>query len=357
MAPRVFGALLALAMVGACAPTPLIPYGLYGPAQTLLPVGTAPVTDGRARFRQLFCERLEVDRRRDPAPDAAAGASLDCEQLLHRFPDEPLEAAAAPDGRVPEERLRIRIVPGFLGDAVSERVAPFYVSAKRMLGRGVDIDPLPVSGSGSAAYNADTIAEAIRAMDVQDDDVVILVAYSKGATDLLHFLYAYPELGAQIDAVITVVGAVNGSALADDAPELLVHTVATIGGSDLADGGGLESLKRTVQLPWLAAHPPPATPRFFSLGAFTPRENVSSVLREGYDRLAAIDPRNDSALLFYDQMVPGATLLGWANCDHWAVALPFDEGAKVTAATLVDRNAFPREALLEALLLYVREAL
>ena len=35
-----------------------------------------------------------------------------------------------------------------------------------------------------------------------------------------------------------------------------------------------------------------------------------------------IDGRNDSQVIFYDQLIPGSTLLGYLNADHWAVAVP-----------------------------------
>ena len=97
--------------------------------------------------------------------------------------------------------------------------------------------------------------------------------------------------------------------------------------------------------------------RYFSLVAFTNRDNVSAALVDGYDRLSQINPRNDGQLIFYDQILPRSTLLGYANGDHWAVALPFTEKAPTLAETFVDRNVFPRDAMLEALLSFVRENL
>jgi hypothetical protein len=40
---------------------------------------------------------------------------------------------------------------------------------------------------------------------------LILLGYSKGTTDILHFLVAYPDLALRIEAVLSVAGAVNGS--------------------------------------------------------------------------------------------------------------------------------------------------
>ena len=80
------------------------------------------------------------------------------------------------------------------------------------------------------------------------------------------------------------------------------------------------------------------------------------MLRPSYDDLSMIDPRNDGQLLFYDQIVPGSTLLGYLNADHWAIAMPIVRDV-AAARLLVDRNAFPREILLEAILKQIEEDL
>jgi hypothetical protein len=125
---------------------------------------------------------------------------------------------------------------------------------------------------------------------------------------------------------------------------------------EVGDRGGLHSLCRSTRLAWLIAQQPSPDIRYYSLVSFTSRDKVSSVLRSSYDDLSLIDPRNDSQLLFYDQILPGSTLLGYLNADHWAIALPIarDGGP---FALLVDQNAFPREVLLEAILKQIEEDL
>ena len=80
------------------------------------------------------------------------------------------------------------------------------------------------------------------------------------------------------------------------------------------------------------------------------------MLRSSYDDLSMIDPRNDGQLLFYDQIVPGSTLLGYLNADHWAIAMPIARDVEV-ARLFVDHNACPREVLLEAILKQIEEDL
>jgi hypothetical protein len=56
-------------------------------------------------------------------------------------------------------------------------------------------------------------------------------------------------------------------------------------------------------------------------------------------------------------VVPGGTLLGYLNADHWALAVPFGRTHSTLASLLVTHNAYPREALVEAILRFVEEDL
>ena len=70
-----------------------------------------------------------------------------------------------------------------------------------------------------------------------------------------------------------------------------------------------------------------------------------------------VDARNDSQVLFYDQVIPGSTLVAYLNADHWALAVPIARTHDIVGEILVDQNAFPREALHEALLRFIEEDL
>ena len=62
-------------------------------------------------------------------------------------------------------------------------------------------------------------------------------------------------------------------------------------------------------------------------------------------------------MIFYNQVVPGSVLMGYLNADHWAVAVPINRAHAMIASMFVTQNAYPREALLEALLRFVEEDL
>ena len=86
-------------------------------------------------------------------------------------------------------------------------------------------------------------------------------------------------------------------------------------------------------------------------------ERISSILRQPNDKLSLIDGRNDSQMIFYDEIIPGSTLLGYLNADHWAVAVPIARTHDTIGSLFVTQNAYPREALLEAVLRFVEEDL
>jgi hypothetical protein len=123
------------------------------------------------------------------------------------------------------------------------------------------------------------------------------------------------------------------------------------------DLGMVASLRRGNLLPWLAANPLPAHVRTFSLGAFTDRPHIARLLRGTYDLLAQVDPRNDGQMIFTDQIVPGSTLLGYANADHWAVAQALEERRSFWMGHPHRKRAFPRAVLFEAIVRFVGESL
>jgi hypothetical protein len=50
-------------------------------------------------------------------------------------------------------------------------------------------------------------------------------------------------------------------------------------------------------------------------------------------------------------------LLGYVNADHWALAVPVARSHPTIGSLFVTQNAYPREALTEAILRFVEEDL
>jgi hypothetical protein len=331
----------------------LLDYSLDTPATTLSVLGAPAVNDGRARFRQIFCDRLAAD------PEFGTEQGTTCETYLLRLEDETKPVTPAATLRESVPRLRILIVPGFMGGCYWDFAKPFEVSAARLNARGYRIDWIVVDGRSGSEHNGGQIADAVRRLDLEEDESLVLLGHSKGAVDILDFLVSYPDLAPRVAAVVSVSGAINGTPLADYLVNVYtaLEGLITPGDCPRGDDRAVVSQERSVRLSWLASHRLPDSVRYFSMVSFTQGGNVNTILREGYDMLKAIDPRNDGVLLSYDQVIPGATLLGYANADHWATAYPLEEKHPTLTKTFFLHNHYPRTALLEAIALYVAEAL
>ena len=81
---------------------------------------------------------------------------------------------------------------------------------------------------------------------------------------------------------------------------------------------------------------------------------ISQVLEVPWGALHVYSLDEDSQMIADDAIVPGGRFLAVARAGHWAVALPFDETTdpeeRRRALKAVDRNTYPRAALLEAIL-------
>ena len=339
---------LVIALLSGCTASPMLKYSLDVPAQTMSVLDAPEVQDGRARFREIFCSTLHEhpDRKR-----------RGCDELLHRLRDEAPSAPQPGPPPAPDHRLRLVFVTGLFNDCASTVALPFETAVAHLRSLGYSAEILSVSGRSSSSYNAASIAEIV-SQAPDGDQRLVLVGYSKGAVDILEFMVAYPDLAKRVSAVVSVAGAINGSPVADVAAPFYQRSLKDVSlpGCGPGDGGALASLARPARLNWLVTNRLPNA-RYFSLVSFTRPDTVSSPLRPFAAALAEIDPRNDGQLLFYDQVIPGATLLGYVNADHWAVAVPIEEKRPVLATLVTGHNWFPRDMLAEAIALYLSEQL
>lgn len=335
-----------------CAAADLQKFSLETPAQVLHPVGMPSNKDGRVRFREIFCQLLS----QTPEYQDKAG---NCGNYLTRLSDEP--GPVEQFGQLPADpiNLKVLIVPGLLGECIGDTAFPFEKAMKDLHTRGYQIEPLIVSGRSSSDHNARQIAEAVANLALEKEDLLLLIGHSKGAVDILHFLVNFPGLANRIDAVVSVAGAINGSPLSNQVPDMFSKLAAKLQfkGCDPGDSGAFRSLKRPVRLTWLANNPLPTSVSYYSVVSFTNRESINSPLLGGYDLLKGIDPRNDGLLLFSDQIIPGSILLGYVNADHWEVVLPLEDNNSIFPKSIFKQNGFPREILLHAIILFVTENL
>jgi hypothetical protein len=225
---------------------------------------------------------------------------------------------------------------------------------------GYELQAIKVDALSSSATNARQIRDAVMAMEQgAGPPRLVLIGYSKGAPDVLEAIVAYPEIRPRIAAVVSLAGAVGGSPLANEAEQYQAELLRHFPGAacDAGDGGAVASLRPAVRREWLARNPLPTGVPMYSLVTLPRPERISSILRGSADKLAMIDPRNDSQMIFYDQVIPGSALVGYLNADHWAIVLPIARSHDTIASLFVTQNAYPREAMLEALLRFVEEDL
>lgn len=322
------------------------------PAAVIYPIGTPPVIDGRTRFREIFCQLLDTET------DYQASIES-CETFLLRLSDEPPPGGIHRPLPLMDNRNQVLIVPGFLNECFSDIALPFEDAIQSLNEQGFKIDELVVSGYSSSDTNAKYIAETVENLKLDENEKLVFIGHSKGAVDLLHFLVNYPQMSKHVAAVVSVAGAINGSRLAAKAGNVYSDLALTLlsGQCDTTDDDALNSLRPSVRLSWLAANPLPKSVSYFSLAALAKRENINTLLKNNYDHLSVYSPRNDGLVLMVDQMIPGGTLLGYANVDHWSVALPLENNNFIISETIQAPQKFPRKVLLQAILAYVAEAL
>ncbi|MFO1206538.1 MAG: hypothetical protein U1E63_12550 [Burkholderiales bacterium] len=344
-------ALLSGVLAG-CASKPLLPFSTDTPPLALVPAAQAGVVDKRARFREIYCAVL--DARKDATPDYRP-----CDQALTKVGTEPAATGKPVELGSSRRGLVALVVPGIGYECFEQWLDPTGSVAKHVRAYGYDQGFLKVDALSSSANNARQIRDALLAMPAEGAPRLVLIGYSKGAPDILEAVVAYPEIRSRVAAVVSASGAVGGSPLANDAEQyqadLLRHFPGATCGS--GDGGGVASLRPAERQAWLAQNPLPGGLRYYSLVTFPQPERISRILKSSYDKLARIDGRNDSQVIFYNQVIPGSTLVAYLNADHWAIAVPISRSHPTISAVFVTENAYPREALAEALLRFIEEDL
>ena len=260
-----------LLVLPGCGGAPPLPVLLRMPALQLAPVGTPPVSDGRSRFREIFCEVFAYTYGQEERAR--------CQEHLWQLADEPSVEASSP---VPQHapHLHLVIVPGAFEECISATARPYRVGSERLRALGYRVDAVPVSGRSGSDHNARLIAEALSGMPAVEGERLILVGFSKGVVDILHFLVNYPAQALRVSGVLSVAGAVNGSPLADMAAPSYALSAAYVPLPQCATGDRrvLEDLRPAVRLRWLATHRLPAHIKYFSLVAFTERSRMARAL-------------------------------------------------------------------------------
>ena len=296
------------------------------------------------RFANLFCSVLAGN------PDG--GSWGDCTQYVETAP------TAQVNLKPMSRDYRVVVVPGIFSSCASD--APAFEKARTYLKekQGVEAALLGVPNN-SSEDNGKAIAKYLRDNWVNDQRKYILVGYSKGTPDIQTALALEPDIRDKVAAFIAVAGASGGSPVADALPQKLNGLLAKLNGKggcqgDLSDGFQSLSVERRRQ--FLATYPTPFV-KTYSLPAVADKDKVSKVMVQSWTVMNSFSARNDAQLAEVDAIVPGSTVLGSARSDHFALALPLEDMQGGALKALLDKNTYPRAALLESLVRYVLEDL
>jgi dienelactone hydrolase len=346
-------AVVSCLFLAACATEPLVPYSTDTPPLVLTPASLAGVQDKRARFREIYCAVLEAHG--SDVPDYRP-----CDDALTRVGAEPTGTGKPVDLGPSRRHLVAALVPGVGWGCIVNWLEPLGTAKRHVEKYGYDLATIEVDALSGTTRNAKQIRDALMAMPTEAGQPrIVLVGYSKGTPDILEALVTYPEIRGRVAAVVSAAGAVGGSPLANNAEQWEADLLRHFPGAtcDRGDGGAVESLRPGVRKAWLAQHPLPIDLPYYSLVTFPQPDRISGIVQSSYAKLARVDGRNDSQVIFYDQVIPESALIAYVNADHWALAVPISRTHSTISKLFVTQNAYPREALLEAVLRFVEEDL
>jgi hypothetical protein len=338
-------------MLGGCASTPDARRLRSESVRFRTTDGAPPVADRRADFRAVFCDELREK-------GLATGEDASCERWLWRLPDERESSSDRTRSTLAPQELALFIVTGAFSECVGDYARPYIVGADRLRAEGAMVETITVSGRSGTASNARQIAAAVERAEVPGERHLIVVGYSKGALDALRFLVDFPSLAAQVDAVVSVAGPIYGSPLAEMAEAPYARLLARLPYDKCPPGDGevIRSVDPMVATRWLASNPLPTSVRYYSITGFTTREHMARSLVPTWKILNRTDVRNDGQVVAADAVIPGSTLLGYANADHWGIAESLEE-VRTFLAARPDPTPFPLEALLRSIVMFVSDDL
>ena len=315
--------------------------GFSSDGRTLIVYLKPDANNVAADFGKLFCSVL-----RQSNPDGGNWGSCD-QYMLGAVDTEKTPLPALP------ATYRILIVPGFLSSCFSD--TPAFQKGQQVMRQkyGLSIDMLPIPNDPSTA-NAKVIGQYIREHAKDNGHKFILLGYSKGGPDVYEALATDKSLAQDVAAFVTVAGAVGGSVIADALPSQADKWIRqfNLTGCKGDMDSGFKSLKRSVRHAFLSSYPQSGVPTY-SIIAQSDAQNTSKSLAETWQLLATYGPVEDGQLLKEDAVLPDAKFLGSAHADHFAIALAFEDSTDAALRSGMDKNHFPRAALLETIIRYV----
>ena len=335
---------VSIVCTGACSfgVGPRVTYHLPG-------IFTAPfgmqATDGSTTFGQVFCATLT---HLDPS-HADWGA---CQDYLHaRVTEQPPPADEITAG------WQVLIVGGIFSHCFEDQHVYAFEQGRQHLEtvHHLRTHVLTVGSVDAPERNAEVIAAYLK----DHPGKYIAVGHSKGAVDLMVALQNHETARENIAALVSVAGAISGSRLIDFGKDTTIVGFrkavrdSGLGDCRIEDHGGIDSMRRDARNAFLRTWKPASSLRTYSLVGVVDKDHTSTPLHTMWQLQSIYSIDQDSQMVAEEAIIPGARFLGAAKGDHWALALPFWEHPNQTIRTKVDRNRYPRTALLEAIVRYV----
>ncbi|MEG3617309.1 hypothetical protein V5T82_02465 [Magnetovibrio sp. PR-2] len=323
-------------------------------------INRAALCDGRARFREI------VD-----AINADHGARLhdhrDTADFFYDLGEEPAGKANPVDIEHTMDGVNVIVVPGFMGECFASIVDCLTDGLSHIETFGARTSIAQVAGRGGSSHNGRILREHILNVTRDSDKRTILIPMSKGAPDTLEMLDQFPEIAERIDAIVSLVGCVGGSPLRYTVPTWLRVFLSSWPIPNCKPYGMAPaiSMDPRVRAEFLERFAFPQSVKTYSVGVVTSEDQVCRGMLHPYQTLRKFDPvnghLNDSQLMLADQILPNAKFLGALNSNHVAAAMPVERShhwfARLVAGVALDKTAFPREVLVEAIVRQVLEDL
>ena len=162
----------AVGFLSACSSQPQVPFSYTLEPLSFEPGNTYNVTDGRARFREIFC-----------AANADHGESLPdyrpCEDALVRFEDEPEPTGEPVDLGVSSAGLLGKMVPGLAYSCIKAWLHHDNSASNHVATLGYETGFIQVEGIASSETNATLIADYIAGLGPEHSErPLIPVSYT-----------------------------------------------------------------------------------------------------------------------------------------------------------------------------------
>ena len=103
-----------------CVKKPLITYSLDTPPAVIAAAGTANFTDGRGRFREIYCAIRESHGK--SLPD-----DRPCDQAVLRLNNEPAATGSPVYVGNARSNVRIVVIPGIFSECIASKVSTFLM--------------------------------------------------------------------------------------------------------------------------------------------------------------------------------------------------------------------------------------